>query len=144
MIMHTQSSGIVGTAVYSSIPKDIYGYSDIDAYSPTHSHLTRGERGGLPCPFWKLKNVSWFWKGPHCVHLWVKFSIQNVALGVSWRKDPKCFPGASFSCVLMKCLSKCPISTNSTHPLPWKSRHYSFCKTLHLKCLTVFWIDLSQ
>ena len=34
-------------------------------------------------------------------------------------------------------------------PLPWKIsgcepvlKHYSFCKTLHLKCLTVFWIRL--
>ena len=49
---------------------------------------------------------------------------------------------------LTKCLSKCPSFTTSLHPsLPWKIsgcaptlRHYCFCKTLDLKCLTVFWM----
>ena len=39
-------------------------------------------------------------KGPGCVHLWVKFSIQNVVLRISRRKISKMFPcGASFSCI---------------------------------------------
>ena len=44
------------------------------------------------CPdFWK--------KGSVCVHLWVKFSIQNAVLRVSRRKDSKMFPcnGSKFS-----------------------------------------------
>ena len=58
------------------------------------------------------------------------------------------FPcGAFFLVFLRKCLFKYPSSTKPL--LPWKmSRclpapsHYSFCKTLHLKYLTVFWIRL--
>ena len=49
--------------------------------------------------------------------------------------------------LLTKCLWKCPSSTK--YSLLWKTpgwvpalRHYSFCKTLHLKCLTVFRIPL--
>ena len=52
MIMHIQSPGIVRT-VYSSIFKDILGYSRI--------LMQIHERGGLPCPFWKPE-VSWSWK----------------------------------------------------------------------------------
>ena len=119
-------------------------------FSHTNRRATTGERRGLPCSFWKPKNVSWFWKDPDCVHPWVEFSIQNLALSASWRKNPKSFPeGYLFLVFLIKCLSKCPISTNSPHPLTCKNpgcapapRHYSFCKTLHLKCLTVFWISL--
>ena len=52
-----------------------------------------------------------------------------------------------FLVLLVKRLSKCLSSLKS--PLPWKIsgwvpalRHYSFYKTLYLKCLTVFWIHL--
>ena len=39
-------------------------------------------------------------EGPDCVHLWVKFSIQNVVLQVYRRKNSKMFLcRASFSCV---------------------------------------------
>ena len=48
-------------------------------------------------------------KGPDGVHLWVKFSIQNGVLGVSWRKNSKMFPcGASFSYVFNKMLIEVP------------------------------------
>ena len=51
-----------------------------------------GGAGGLPCPLLKIeKRVDIGKKGPDCVHLWVLFFIQNVILGVSWRKTPKCF-----------------------------------------------------
>ena len=43
--------------------------------------------GGLPCPYLKIEN---------CVHLWVRFSIQNVILGVSSRKNSKMFPCVAF------------------------------------------------
>ena len=101
-------------------------------------------------------NISTFHSGifkyrcPDYVHLWVKFFIQNLVVRVSSRKKNKMFPcGAFFLVFLRKCLFKYPSSTKPL--LPWKmSRclpapsHYSFCKTLHLKYLTVFWIRLSQ
>ena len=105
----------------------------------------------LPCPFFKIEESALIFekKYPDRVHLWVKSSIQNVVLRVSRRKSAKCSPAGPFFLVLFtKCLSKCPSSTK--HLLPGKIsgwvptlRHYSFCKTLHLKCLTVFWICLS-
>ena len=58
MIMHIQSPGIVRT-IYSSIFKDIYAYSEILILRYIFSHIHRrsvnGERGGLPCPFLKIK-----------------------------------------------------------------------------------------
>ena len=51
--------------------------------------------------------------------------------------------------LLTKYLLKCSSSTLRTLSLTWKLsgcspvlRHYYFCKTFHLKCLTVFWIRL--
>ena len=54
-----------------------------------------------PTHFWKSKKVPGFWKkGPDCIHLCVKFSIQNVVLRISRTKKFQIFPcGASFSCV---------------------------------------------
>ena len=53
------------------------------------------------------------------------------------------------SLFLAKCSFKCPSSMK--HPLPWKIsgctlalRQYLFCEALHLKCLILFWICLSQ
>ena len=48
---------------------------------------------------------------------------------------------------LTKCLSKCSSSTKPTLPRKISDgatalMHYSFCKTLRLKCLTVFWMRL--
>ena len=40
-------------------------------------------------------------KGPDCVHLWVKFSIQNMALRVFRRKIPIFFPAVSLFLVLL-------------------------------------------
>ena len=63
------------------------------------------ERGGgvgdLPCPFLKIakyalilgKNI------PDCIHFCVKFSILNVVLRVSRRKNFKMFPYGAFSLV---------------------------------------------
>ena len=43
-----------------------------------------GERGGLPCSFENRKKCPDFGKeGPYCVHLWDKFSIENVVLNRS-------------------------------------------------------------
>ena len=52
-----------------------------------------------PAVFRKSTEVSWFYKkGPDCAHPWVKFSIQNVVLRISRRKNSKLFPcGAFFS-----------------------------------------------
>ena len=54
-------------------------FRDIDAY---HSH-SRGASDS-PAFFWKLKKMLRFWEKmvliADCVHLWVKFSFQNLAL----------------------------------------------------------------
>ena len=65
------------------------------------------------------------------------------------KTTPKCFSmGSLFPVFLTKCLLKCHSSTNPL-PLTWNIsggasalRHYSFCKTLHLEYLTVFWMRL--
>ena len=54
-------------------------------------------------------------KGPDCIHLWAKFSIQNI--GLSRRKNSKTFPCGAFYSWVFNELWKCP---NSTKPfLPW-------------------------
>ena len=75
-----------------------------------------GEGGGgeaSPALFWNSK------KCPDCVHLWVKFSIQNVVLKLSRRKNSNILPcGAFFLVFVTKSSSQC---TNSTRPPPpWK------------------------
>ena len=48
-------------------------------------------------------------KDLHCVHLWVKPSIQNVVLRASRRKNSKMFPcGASFSGVFDNIIIEAP------------------------------------
>ena len=108
----------------------------------THRCATSREERGLLCPFLRTeKGVLILQKSPNYVHLWVKFSIQNVVLKVSRRKN-------SFPVFLTRCISKCPSSTKPS--LLWKIsgctpalRHYSFCKTFHLKCLRVFFLNTS-
>ena len=84
-------------------------------------HATQGRvGGGLPCRFSKIEEIALILekKSHDCVHLWVKFSIENIVLRVSRRKNSKIFPCGAFFVLLMKCLSKCP---NSAKPLlPWK------------------------
>ena len=60
-----------------------------------------GWGGGFFYLFLKIKKSALILKkGPHSVHLLVKFSIQNVVLRVSRRKNSKTFPcGAFFSYV---------------------------------------------
>ena len=57
-----------------------------------------GEEGRPPLPFLRMGKSTFGKKGPDCY--WVKFSIQNIVLRVSRRKNLEMFPcGASFSCV---------------------------------------------
>ena len=79
-------------------------------------------------------------KGPDSVHLWVKFHFQNVVLIVFRRKNLKMFPyRAVFLCFWQNVYRSGLVPRNLRMPAP---RHCSFCKMLHLKCLTVFWIHL--
>ena len=79
-------------------------------------------------------------KGPDSVHLWVKFHFQNVVLIVFRRKNFKMFPyRAVFLCFWQNVYRSGLVPRNLRMPAP---RHCSFCKMLHLKCLTVFWIHL--
>ena len=118
----------------------------------TYKHPARGPTGGLvgrpPVLFLEnQKKCSDFGKkGPDCFHLWVQFPVQNVVFWVFRRKTSKSLPARRFFLVfLTKYLLKCP---SSKKPPPLKNsggvpalRRYSFCKTLHLKCLTLFWIN---
>ena len=98
-------------------------------------------------PFFEnKKKYSYFRKtSPDCVHLWIKFSIQNVVLGVSKRKNSKkMFPSETFfSCVFDEMLIEVP-QFQETYPTlkitgnASALRHYSFLKTHHPKCLIVF------
>ena len=108
MIRHIQSPGIVRT-VYSGIFSKIFRDTrDIEVYIATLTGMQLGIK--VQCPFPKIEKKPWFWKKyPDRVHLWVKFSIQNVILRVSRRK--KCFPGGTFFLFLTKYLSTCPSST---------------------------------
>ena len=87
------------------------------------TQLRRGGEGGggwgsSPLPFWKTCS-DFPKKSPGCVHPQVKFTIQNVALRVSRRKNSEIFhAGPFFLEFLVKSLSKCPNFTKPT--LPWK------------------------
>ena len=82
---------------FSRILRNIQGYWCILIH--THWQATKGREGGrgLPYPFLKISKMLWFWeKGPDCVHLWIKFSIQNVVLRVSRRKNSNMLPCRTF------------------------------------------------
>ena len=131
---------------FSKMLRDIQGYWRI--ISNIHRDETRRERRRHPMPFLEnRKKCPDFGKRPWlCPSFHSKCNF-NVILG---EKLPNLsLRNFSFLVFLMKCLSKCPNSRRL--PLPWKIsgcapalRHYSFGKTLHLKCLTVFWIRLSR
>ena len=99
----------------------------------------KGRWGGLPDHFLKIEKVPWFWKrkGPDSVHIWVRFSIQNLGLNVS-RRISKMFPcGVFFSCVFDEIFFE--VAQFHETSLALKNfgcapalRHYSFWKTLHL------------
>ena len=83
---------------------------------------TRGGRGeASPAVFQKSKKrcPDFRRKGLHCVHPYVKFTIQNVVLRVSKRKTSQFFlTGPFFLEFLTIRLSECPNFTKP--PLPWK------------------------
>ena len=122
------------TQAFSRIFRDTQGYWCV--FSHTHRRTTRkGEGGDWFATIWKSKKSPDFW------------GESPEDLG---EKTQKCsLERLFFNCVSPKCLSKWPTSTKL--PLLWKIsgcalafRHYSFCKTLHLKCLTVLWISLPR
>ena len=117
MIVHAQSSDRVRT-VYSRIFKDIQAYSGILMNIQPHSQARkegRGRREETSSTLFEIKKkcLDFGKKGPDCVHLWLKFSIQNIVSKVSRRKTSKMFPyGTSFSCVFDKIFIKVPQSHN--------------------------------
>ena len=76
-------------------------FRDIDAYSATLTCVQLGRKGETsPMCFENRKKCPDFRKksSPYD-HLWVKFSIQNIILRVSRRKNSKMFPwGLFFLC----------------------------------------------
>ena len=118
-----------------SLFKHFQGYlgifRNISAYSATLTGAPLRESKISPVLFQKPKNSPNFAKKyPDCVHLWVKFSFQNVLI-VSWRKK---LQNDSLQPLLAKC------SSSTKPPLPWINsscvpalRHYFFYKMLHVK-----------
>ena len=125
-------------------------FKDTDAYSHTHSRATQIKRRGetspvlfenqKKCPDFGKTSIDW-------VNLWVKFFIQNIVLKTSRRKNTKMFPCGTlfFLCYWLNFYQSALVLQISF--LPWKisgcapaSIHYSLCKMLHLKFLTVLWI----
>ena len=109
-IMHIQSLGIVGT-VYLGIFRDIQ----------PHSHVrNQGEEGRSHLLFLKIQKSA---------------LIAYVILRIQFyefleEKSPNSFPMEPLFLAFFLCLPQ----LFSAPAL----RHYSFCKTSHLKCLTVF------
>ena len=71
----------------------------------------------------RKKGTDFGKKGPDCIHVWVKFSIQNKNLRVSRTKNSKIFD--FFLVLLTKCLSKCPKPPSPALKLFW------FCICTH-------------
>ena len=94
-------------------------------------------------------------KDPDSIHHWVKFSIQNIYLGVSRRKNSHDFSMWDlFLVFLTKYLSNAQVlqtSNLSPHPNALKNpgcahalRHYSFCKMLCLLTMCDSVLNTSQ
>ena len=83
MMRHIENLCIVRT-VYSSIFRHIQQYSVMGTlrYTEVYSGIIEP-----PLPFFEKNYPDFRKKSLDCVHLWVKFSIQNVVLGISWRKN---------------------------------------------------------
>ena len=102
---HSQNS------LFKRFPGYLGIFRDIDAYSATLTGAQLKGRGeASPTLFENRKKYPDFGKkGPDSVHLWVKFSIQNIFLRASRRKNFKMFPcGALFPCVFDKMFIKVP------------------------------------
>ena len=94
MISHIQSPDIVRT-VYSSIYKDVQGYSGIVMHikPPLQMRNFWGWGGRPPLLFLKIEKNALVWEknGPDCVQLRIKFCIQDVVLRLSIWKNFKMF-----------------------------------------------------
>ena len=138
-------SGVFRTLAWSELffPAISRIFSDTQCYwcifRYTHVRATESEEEPSSALFWKSKKVVWRKDSIH-VHVCIKFSTQNVVLRVSRTKNSKMFHWNIFFLVfLMKCLSKCPGFANF---ICVPALRHSFCKILHLNCLTVSWIRL--
>ena len=71
----------------------------IEGHSPQHPPASgvqlEGGGWGLPFPFLKIK------KGPDFIHLWVNFSIQDIVIRVSRRKNSNFSLWGLFSLVFL-------------------------------------------
>ena len=140
MVRHIQNPGIFKT-VYPSIFKDIQGCLGILMHIQPHPQARdQGRKERHPRPFLKIeKRVLIF--VPDSVHLWIKYFIQNVVLRGSTKKK---LQNVSLRSLFFQIFDEVSIELPQ-FLLPrklcsWATtlRHYSFFRTLHLKCLTVF------
>ena len=90
----------------------------IDAYSAILTGAQLRRRGEASPAFFENGEKYLQKEGPYCY--WVKFSIENIVLRVSRRKNLEMFPcGTSFSCVSGGMFIEAPQFTNSV-PCPEK------------------------
>ena len=126
-------------------------FRDTDAYFATLTGAQLGGEGRLLLPFWNSKKVSWFveerpWLCPSLGWIFhLKFNFKSIL-------DKK-LQNVSLQILFVSCfwqnLYRSAVVPQTFHSLPWKvpgcapvPRHYSFCKTLNLQCMAVFWMRL--
>ena len=135
-VRHIQGHSAIFSCVqpYQGTLRHIQTYSGItEAYGTIIRYIRNSAEEASSALFENQKRCSDFGnKSLDCFNLWIRFSIQNVVLRVSRKKNPKCFPGGSLFLVFLicflvffcafdmfwKCLSKCPSFTNHTPTIP--------------------------
>ena len=80
--LYSQNSLFKHFQAHSAIFSDVQTYWGTLRYTEVYSGIIEP-----PLPFFEKNYPDFRKKSLDCVHLWVKFSIQNVVLGISWRKN---------------------------------------------------------
>ena len=151
-VRHIQGHSAIFSCVqpYQGTLRHIQTYSGItEAYGAIIRHIRNSTEEASSALFENQRRFPDFGnKSLDCFNLWIRFSIQNLVLRVSRKKNPKCFPGGSlflvfFVCflvffVLLTCFGNvyqsALVSQTIPPPPPYPQIfYYSFCKTLHLK-----------
>ena len=152
-VRHIQGHSAIFSCVqpYQGTLRHIQTYSGItEAYGAIIRHIRNSTEEASSALFENQRFSDFGNKSLDCFNLWIRFSIQNLVLRVSRKKNPKCFPGGSlflvfFICflvffVFLTCFGNVYQSAlvSQTIPPPPPTPYpqifyYSFCKTLHLK-----------
>ena len=119
MIMHIQSPEIIRRVFIQAFQWYLGIFRDTDTYSATLTGAQLGKRVDASPALFENQNKcpDLGKKDPDCGYLWVKCSIQNVVLRVSWKKNSKMFPyEVPFSCIVDKMFIEVAYFHNSPSP----------------------------